>query len=63
MILTAIRKTEALRFKKEYIDFDKGVIYLPKGISKTNFQDEELPITPELEVVLRNILDLGNRLD
>ena len=61
MILTAIRKTEALRFKKEYIDFDKGVIYLPKGISKTNFQDEELPITPELEVVLRNILDLGNR--
>jgi len=60
MILTAIRKSEALRFKKEYIDFDKGKLYIPKEISKTGYQDEELPITPELEILLRNILDYEN---
>jgi len=60
MILTAIRKSEALRMKKEYIDFDKGKIYIPKEISKTHYQDEELPITPELEILLRNILDYEN---
>ena len=60
MILTAIRKSEALRFRKEYIDFDKGKLYIPKEISKTGYQDEELPITPELEILLRNILDYEN---
>tara|TARA_R100000988_G_scaffold101865_2_gene75681 strand:- start:28 stop:1170 length:1143 start_codon:yes stop_codon:yes gene_type:complete len=60
MILTAIRKSEALRFKKKYIDFDKGKLFIPKEISKTGYQDEELPITPELEIVLRNILDYEN---
>ena len=60
MILTAIRKSEALRFKKEYIDFDKGKLYIPREISKTGYQDEELPITPELEILLRNILDYEN---
>ena len=60
MILTAIRKSEALRMKKEYIDFDKGKLYIPKEISKTGYQDEELPITPELEILLRNILDYEN---
>jgi integrase len=57
MVLTAMRKTESLRMKKEYIDFDKGKLYIPKEISKTGYQDEELPITPELEILLRNILD------
>ena len=60
MILTAMRKTEALRMKKEYIDFDKGKLSIPKEISKTGYQDEELPITPELEILLRNILDYEN---
>ena len=60
MILTAMRKSEALRMKKEYIDFDKGKLNIPKEISKTGYQDEELPITPELEILLRNILDYEN---
>lgn len=60
MVLTAIRKSEALRMKKEYIDFDKGKIIIPKTISKTRYRDEELPITPELEILLRNILDYEN---
>jgi len=60
-LLTAIRKTEALKMKKEYINFDKGTLYIPKGISKTKYRDEELPITPELEILLRNILDMGSR--
>ena len=61
MILTAMRKTEALKMKKEYINFDKGFILIPKGVGKTRYRDEELPITPELEVLLRNILDMGKR--
>ena len=60
MVLTALRKTEALKMKKEYIDFDRGSLLIPKGISKTGKRDEELPITPELEVLLRNILDYEN---
>ena len=59
-VLTAIRETEACRMKKEYIDFDKGKLFIPKEISKTGYQDEELPITPELEILLRNILDYEN---
>ena len=59
MILTAIRKSEALRMKKEYIDFEKGKLHVPKAMSKTEFA-EELPITPELEILLRNILDYKN---
>ena len=60
MVLTAMRKSEALRMKKEYIDFDKGKLSIPREISKTGYQDEELPITPELEILLRNILDYEN---
>ena len=60
MILTAMRKTESLRMKKEYVNFDDGKIIIPKEISKTGYQDEELPITPELEILLRNILDYEN---
>ena len=61
MVLTAIRKTEALKMKKEYINFEKGTLLIPKAISKTGKKDEELPIVPELEVLLRNILDMGSR--
>ena len=60
MILTAMRKSEALRMKKEYIDFDKGKLKIPKEISKSQKKDEEQPITPELEILLRNILDYEN---
>ena len=61
MILTALRKTEALKMKKEYINLEKGTLFIPKGISKTKYRDEELPIPPELEVLILNILDIGNR--
>ena len=60
MVLTAMRKSEALRMKKEYINFEKGKLSIPKEISKTGYRDEELPITPELEILLRNILDYEN---
>ena len=63
MVLTAMRKTEALKMKKEYINFEKGTLLIPKAISKTGKKDEELPIVPELEVLLRNILDMGSRPD
>ena len=60
MILTAMRKTEALKMKKEYIDFDKGTLFIPKGVGKTRYRDEELPITPELEIMLRNLLNIAD---
>ena len=63
MVLTALRKTEALKIKKEYIDFDKGSLFIPKAISKSGKKDEELPIAPELEILLRNILDYENHPD
>ena len=61
MILTALRKTEALQMKKEYINLEKGTLLIPKGIGKNRFRDEELPIPPELEVLILNIFDIGNR--
>ena len=60
LILTAMRKTEALKMKKEYINFEKGTLFIPKGVGKTRFRDEELPITPELEIMLRNLLDIAS---
>jgi integrase len=60
MILTAMRKTEALKMRKEYIDFDKGTLFIPKGVGKTRYRDEELPITPELEIMLRNLLNIAD---
>ena len=61
MILTAMRKTESLKMRKDYIDWDRGTIRIPKGVGKTRYRDEELPITPELVVLLHNILDMGDR--
>ena len=46
---------------KDYIDWDRGTIRIPKGVGKTRYRDEELQITPELEVLLHNILDMGDR--
>ena len=37
------------------------IVDIPKGISKTKYKDEVIIITPELEIVLRNILDMGKR--
>ena len=61
MAVTGIRKAEALKLKKSHLDFDEGFINLPKGINKQRFKDEVVPITPEVEIVLRNILDMGER--
>ena len=62
MVLTGLRKTEAIKVKKSFIDWDEMIIDIPKGISKTKYKDEVIIITPELEIVLRNILDMGKRL-
>ena len=61
MVLTGLRKTEAIKVKKSFINWDEMIIDIPKGISKTKYKDEVIIITPELEIVLRNILDMGNR--
>ncbi len=61
MAVTGIRKAEALKLKKSHLDFDEGFINLPKGINKQRFKDQVVPITPEVEIVLRNILDMGER--
>ena len=61
MAVTGIRKAEALKLKKEYCNFEEGFILLPKGINKQRFKDQIVPITPEVEIVLKNILDMGKR--
>ena len=61
MVLTGLRKTEAIRIRKSNIDWGEMIIDIPKGISKSRYKDEVIIITPELEIVLRNILDMGNR--
>ena len=61
MAVTGIRKKEALKLRKSHLDFEGGVINLPKGINKQRFKDQVVPITDEVEIVLRNILDMGNR--
>ena len=61
MAVTGIRKTEALKLRKSHIDFEEGVLHLPKGINKQRFKDQIVPITPEVEIVLKNILDMGKR--
>jgi len=61
MAVTGLRKAEAIKLKKSYIDFEGGLINVPKGINKQRFKDQIVEITPEVEIVLRNILDMGNR--
>jgi|TARA_B100001964_G_scaffold188174_1_gene209424 integrase len=61
MILTALRKQEALKVKKSYINWKKRIIDIPRGIEKNRKHDQTIVITPELEVLIHNILDIGNR--
>lgn len=61
MLLTSLRKAEARKYKKEYIDWKRRTLLIPRGISKTRRKDQEIPITPELEILIHNIFDIGNR--
>ena len=61
LLLTSIRKAEAMKYKKEYINWEKMTYVVPKGISKNRKLNKVQPITPELEILFRNILSLGER--
>ena len=61
LLTTSIRKTEAMKYKKEYIDWEKMTYVVPKGISKNRKLNNVQPITPEIEILLRNILSIGER--
>jgi len=61
LLLTTLRKTEAMKYKKQYIDWQKMTYLIPKGISKNRRRNKVQPITPELEILFLNILDIGDR--
>ena len=61
LLLTSLRKEEARKYKKQFINWEKMTLLIPKGISKTRKRNKELPITPELEILIHNIIDIGNR--
>jgi len=61
LLTTSIRKTEAMKYKKEYIDWEKMTYVVPKGISKNRKLNNVQPITPEIEILFRNILSIGER--
>ena len=61
LLLTSLRKEEARKYKKQFINWEKMTLLIPKGISKTRKRNKELPITPELEILINNIFDIGNR--
>ena len=61
LLLTTIRKEEAKKYKKEYIDWEKMTYVIPKGVSKGRSKKYVQPITPELEILFLNIFDIGNR--
>ena len=61
LLTTSIRKTEAMKYKKEYIDWERMTYVVPKGISKNRKLNKVQPITPELEILFRNILSIGER--
>ena len=61
LLLTTLRKSEAMKYKKQYIDWEKMTYLIPKGISKTRRRNKVQPITPELEILFLNILDIGDR--
>ena len=61
LLTTSIRKTEAMKYKKEYIDWEQMTYVVPKGISKNRKLNKVQPITPELEILFRNILSIGER--
>lgn len=61
LLTTSIRKTEAMKYKKEYIDWEKMTYVVPKGVSKNRKLNKVQPITPEIEILFRNILSIGER--
>ena len=61
LLLTTLRKSEAMQYKKQYIDWQKMTYLIPKGISKNRRRNKVQPITPELEILFLNILDIGDR--
>ena len=61
LLITSIRKTEAMKYKKEYINWEKMTYVVPKGISKNRKLNNVQPITPEIEILFRNILSIGER--
>ena len=61
LLLTTLRKSEAMKYKKQYIDWQKMTYLIPKGISKNRRINKVQPITPELEILFLNILDIGDR--
>ncbi len=61
LLITSIRKTEAMKYKKEYIDWENMTYVVPKGVAKNRKLNKVQPITPELEILLRNILSIGER--
>jgi|TARA_R110001583_G_scaffold28234_2_gene100444 integrase len=61
LLTTSIRKTEAMQYKKEYINWEQMTYVVPKGVSKNRKLDKVQPITPELEILFRNILSIGER--
>ncbi len=61
LLTTSIRKTEAMKYKKEYINWEKMTYVVPKGISKNRKLNNVQPITPEIEILFRNILSIGER--
>ena len=61
LLLTTIRKEEAKKYKKEYIDWQKMTYVIPKGVSKGRSKKYVQPITPELEILFLNIFDIGDR--
>ena len=50
-----------MKYKKEYIDWENMTYVVPKGVSKNRKLNKVQPITPELEILLRNILSIGER--
>lgn len=61
LLITSIRKTEAMKYKKEYIDWENMTYVVPKGVSKNRKLNKAQPITPELEILFRNIFSIGER--
>ena len=50
-----------MKYKKEYINWENMTYVVPKGISKNRKLNKVQPITPELEILFRNILSIGER--
>ena len=54
MLLTAMRKTEALKLRKEWINFEKGVLLIPKGVGKNRKKAEKEAASLMLQMYFNN---------